>query len=960
MMTQKKLEAASMRMCRVLAVAACALAGIVTGIEALAMAGPDAGRQRHSEEMKISGGDALRGGVKRMSGEYALLQEFRIHAVGGGVRGAGILARYGDPGPERVYVRRVTQIPADEPYAPIALVRAFDPRGNLVALHEFTDQESAAEAVTLRVPAGHAGIWRVSVSGGREGDRFEVGMPEANFWGVRGEMSLAVTEATPSPAYLYLPASVETVMMEQFGSGNAALRNLEGELLGRPQSKAKKGGRRLLVLEAPPAGQVLKVELPRPGAGSVLFDGVPGLLCPTVDAARELKGGVVEAGGLLTAGPLQARARRWMLEQSAKDLRVNVELPAHLPADLQNPVAEAQIFGKYGLVSGLTGFLEEGQNTDASDPYYGSTYHSAEHDRPRPSWDSYQYGGVLAPFTAEKLAAAVRTETRLNPYAGNDAMMRRAALAGFYHFASLQGDDLLREGRLWQKSGCYPMIHGFFVYQGALAKPYFLLYEKLPPEAAEIWKQGVMAVGDKLADYQAYQSNQWAHVILGHLYTYKATGAIRFHGYFKRLLKAYLDGAFGPDAKFGQHPAGFFLEQYGADGNYDNMNLTAVATMYYEYRETPSADAALLADLRESIQKNLEFKRFHWLTDAAGGGFSATAFNSRRSGSSLFASNPRGDYMAHRDVDLALARVRMTPMPEQGTFPASVFPYMAVTPEWGGRLIRESLPRLGTDSYNNWLGGKGMPEMARRYREPGSAAVVTLPIHADRGTWRLPGQLAWKRGALYGLLFFDVAGAAPGRKLLGFMGGGPTALWTPGTGCVLASMAPGRDPGSHQEDALTFSSVAGVLKDGSFFHTGKERANLVELEKDRIFEIRSRLSHPEGELTWRYGIRDDSIRVSVHIDAPAVGEAFLNLPVLVQDQNRIDRVSDTEVRVDSGAGNLTFKVASGGPVQLTEPLPTSQRSRPVRCVRVPLHSGTRTCRVRLSAAASPAGTPGAR
>ena len=50
------------------------------------------------------------------------------------------------------------------------------------------------------------------------------------------------------------------------------------------------------------------------------------------EIARDLKGGIVESGGMNTAGPLQARARNWMLSCSEKYLEVKTaSLPAWSP-----------------------------------------------------------------------------------------------------------------------------------------------------------------------------------------------------------------------------------------------------------------------------------------------------------------------------------------------------------------------------------------------------------------------------------------------------------------------------------------------------------------------------------------------------------------------------------------------------------------------------------------------------
>lgn len=123
---------------------------------------------------------------------------------GGQVRGFGMLAKYGAPGPKRIYLKRTAKTPAKpEPFLPVSLARVFDPNGNLAAFYEFTDQTETAAETVLTIPDGPEGIYRVSFSGGREGDVLEIGLPKTDIWGVRGEMALGITETTPKKAYIY-------------------------------------------------------------------------------------------------------------------------------------------------------------------------------------------------------------------------------------------------------------------------------------------------------------------------------------------------------------------------------------------------------------------------------------------------------------------------------------------------------------------------------------------------------------------------------------------------------------------------------------------------------------------------------------------------------------------------------------------------------------------------------------
>ncbi|MFA6294281.1 MAG: hypothetical protein WC637_20990, partial [Victivallales bacterium] len=237
-----------------------------------------------------------------------------IHVLGGGVRGFGILVRFAEPGPGKIQIRRATSFPKMEPYAPIALARIFSPDGKTVSVTEMTEQKEPESVYSVDVPKGTAGIWRISISGGRQFDKYEIKFSGSKCWGVRGEMSLPLNESIPNPAFLYLPSSVKQIAIERIGGAGDALEVFDesGKSLGFPSKSAKSGERRVLQLDDPPSNSVLKIVFKNAENMVILIDGVPGLLCPSPEIARDLKGGIIVSGGMNTAGPLQARARNWM------------------------------------------------------------------------------------------------------------------------------------------------------------------------------------------------------------------------------------------------------------------------------------------------------------------------------------------------------------------------------------------------------------------------------------------------------------------------------------------------------------------------------------------------------------------------------------------------------------------------------------------------------------------------
>lgn len=859
----------------------------------------------------------------------------RIHVLGGGVRGYGLLARFPAGGPRRITVTRATAPPAHEAYRPDCLLRVEDPAGRALAVRDLADAGSAP--IEVAVPEGPAGTWTVSVIGGRQQDAIAVALPASACWGVRGEMSLAVTAQVPERAWLWVPPEARTLLVEQFGGepGAVAVLAEDGRELSRTATGAKTGKRLVAVLDSAPAGAVVALDLSRARGLAVMVDGVPGLLCPDPAMARELRGGTVESAGFRCAGPLQARVRAWMAKQRPEDLAVPIALPAAAPEDLADPMAEAQLFGQYGGLSGLRPRLAR-QILDPASPWCGTDYAAKAGDPARVRWDTGVNAGLLSPFLANSLAAVVATPARLNPLHGSPALARRAALAAFYHLSAMTGDRLVREGNSFASGDSYPITHCFFVF-GSLGAGLAQVQDWLDPEARELWREGVLALSDKLADHQGYQSNQWSHNLLGHLGAWRATGEPRLRERFERQVRAYLAGAYGSDAKYGQHPAGFYLEEFGCDGNYDNMNLTSVVAMLHEYGSMPGADPALVAELRASAERNLRFKSLLWMTDLHGAPTCPSAFNSRRPESSLALSNPSGDHLASRDSALASAKARLTAMPATGTFPANVFPYYVASDAWARRLIADGLAK-GLDDANA-AGSALLPLWFEAFRRP-LPAPAELPVQAASGLWELPGIVAWKRGGTYGVVFHDVAGANPAKKInQAVMGGGPTALWRAGCGMAVATMSSTHKPNlATTPDEATFSCVFATDAQGRFVHSGTERTRLTWLEPGRSFAISARLLPAPGDLTWRYDLGEDgSVAMTVTLAAPGLSGAMVNLP-LTAPANEADFAIESGVvvrRTGPGTVRLAATDAAGGPLALalTGPLACAGNAT-VRCARV--------------------------
>lgn len=876
---------------------------------------------------------------------FPVFQRTFNHALGGGVRGFGMLAEFGAKGPGKVLIGRSTKLGRSEPYTPICVAKVVAPNGDLLAVIELTEQQQEDQSYILTVPAAGSGIYRVSIMGGRGGDLYTIGLPQTETWGVRGEMALGITDTTPEKPFLYAPRTVKSIILEQFGSNGKPITLLDenGKVLAK--TARNKQGRQIIDLDNAPSDAVVQLDLSDKQGVAFIMDGIPALLCPTANAARKLAGGTVESAGFLLAGPLQARVRKVMVAFKPQDFEPNVTFPTTVPDKIDNPMRECLMFGKYAPLSTIGNELEH-QIIDPLNVYMGATETVAirPDGTPPVDWQAFLHGGVRSFGDASGLAAIATTPSQFNVYYNNPAIINRAIISAFYHFSSMQGDDLMREGTF--KSNSYPLTHVFFSYDGAMANPLLLLKDKLDKDTYELWKQALIAAGDKIADYQAYQSNQWQHMILGHLHTYMATGEKRFLGYFERQARAFLTGAYGTNAKFGQHPAGYYLEQYGPDGNYDHLNQYCVVTAYMEYRKLKEADPKLVKLYHDGIQKNLEFKQYYWLKSPDGGLSCPNAFDCRTTSLISHPSYP-GDYLAKSMFPLAKTRWLMNTDPKDGGGFAKIMPHVANNEDWAKRVIKDLLPHGNASFGLSGTSGSWTPHIMESYFEqPENPTPAVLPCDGPDGVWELPGHIAYKRGKLFGTVFYTVAGRASNDSLQGKFGGGPTVLYTKDMGMVIGSMMNTKRNKIDDENDLTMSCVFGTFQNTKMFYTGDESPELKWIEPGKVFEIAGTINKPRGNLTWRYELADDAVIIMAALDSNLVTQAWINLPLYVEDQGlKAELISPQTLQVSLGDSLMQLTSLDGQPLQLSKTKATTHKA--VVCLQVPLGNNGKFAGVRV-------------
>lgn len=873
--------------------------------------------------------------------QYQVQQSARIYWLSADNRGAGILANTGPGGLRAVHVSRTTTVPTSEVIKPRprALIQVLDPEGKIVGLQDCTSQPTGPSDYLLPLPPNSAGgIYTVSAIGGRPGDIFTFALPaSATGWGMRGELALGVP---PSSAgrdyYLYLPPTYLSFSVYVYGSTSANLsfwRTSDGAALGTPAWNDATQRYELTIDRTHAApGSTLLVTVPTGFDDTIVFDGVPGLLCADVDSASKLAGGTLETskGGtqkIRTSGPIQKRARAWLLKQHQANPNYTVSLPLPASPPSANPILMAIPYAKSGLLNS-PGSLNN-QILDPVSPFFGAAGTNSK------SWENFQYEGLISTFDALSMSSAYSMSLQsdgmnYNPAYHQENVLRRAVLYAFYHLSAMDGSHLFREGDLSASST--PITHTFFLYY-SLAQSYFLLKSSglLPAEADQVWRDGLLAVGDKHADFRAFQSNQWAHMIAGHLYTYLGTGETRFRDWFEEQITAYVNNVYGPTSKFGQHPGGYFLEQYGPDGNYDSINLYCLVDAYNRYEDLPDRNPQVYDAMRNAITRNLVFKSQLWLQQPDGSFVSPSAMNCRIPDIDFGVMSYPGITMAHSEFPLAARRRALETGPLAGSGNAKEIPHIINTDKWARDFLTWSLTDPNSTSDPNLKSPLCDHDAAIYYamQKTGTVTAETLPCESpvDRFWVDNPGIFSWKKGRLYTSTFYGVPGGSAG--LIGKFGGGPSCLWSAETGAVLLAKqtwykdSEGKSVIKRvsQASEITHSAVY-FTNAGVFYCSGLSNNSTFAKLADSMYQISETVTAGSTNVTvrWTYDLRNSAApKISV-TTVPLLGGMNLSLPVYCTADTLSQKVKNL-------GGSFSF-TANGRTVRISWP-GTSQASLPV-------------------------------
>ncbi|MFA7637518.1 MAG: hypothetical protein WCX81_07120, partial [Monoglobales bacterium] len=544
---------------------------------------------------------------------------------------------------------------------------------------------------------------------------------------------------------------------------------------------------------------------------------------------------------------------------------------------------------------------------------------------------------------------------------GNSVLANRAAMHLLAVGTQLSEDHLIRGGNLTDRYTI--MTSSMFVFNDMVIA-YEHIRDGLDAQTVDILDDVMMAICDKMCNYVGQgPTNQALFCMSLAIRMYNIFGIERYHDTFKRQITSLIDNV---NNQHGQAELGYFLENYGCDASYEYMNHFHYYDLYKYYKKIPNSDKALLARMKASIEKSLEFQSFFWVPQP----YTSSVVNigpgnfTSRTYSTLGADNYPGYTMVWDEFPLARRRFEMNSGNKLVSTATTSYPHTINNEEWAIRQIQNyysSYENVFNNGYGLgvWPGATYDAFNATEWVGP----AENLPFEAENGTyWDKDGFIAFKSGGIYGVCFYGIDASSWGDSY-SVMGGGPTLLWGEGTGTTLVSRkhydyASGnlRASGStpmivDSADDIVSSCVYGTDNNGKFIYTGKEgttwysgldSVNFEWIDEGKVFRIFGQVpdantSYATGvktltdkTISWEYALEDTGVNLSVNLTSLASAEEFwLNIPIAAEDNNiTYDYDADNnKLIVENGSGSMEYSWIDTQSVFIEKPLNGVRRLR---------------------------------
>ena len=850
-----------------------------------------------------------------------------------GISGFAVLARF-EKGPGEVYFSRTTKNDGklDNGCAwdssPIAKV--LDPDGNMVGVYPFEWINKGTEKKVMKINCDKPGIYTFQVMNGRTGDLFEIGIDQPISWGIRGEKRLVVTNTFPREGYVYVQRKNDYIYVGGSTEQPISLLDLEGNIVGTSTAVKRRDTLQDLILYDVPEEAVYQLKFDPSFNGLMMTDGFPGIISPTPEMAADLKGGWYDDGNIVTQGAIQRRAHAKAVEiATTQNLDVVINRPAEIPRDIQNPIAEAQMFGAYGVISGV-GAACARQIIDPESPYLGYIVHAdvytGKKTLPDVSYEACHFDNRMREHGG--MAAAISIPLELNYAYGNKALTNRLALA-LLHYVTEIGEDY--EDRQQDFLRSQNSITSMFDYDHFI-ESYIAGQNFFDAETREILYQAVIAIGNKMGDYAGMGvTNQGFFHPTNNLRLYKLTGCDPRFEFLHNMYKKQITTIMREDV-YGFHTVnysdgygfheGHFIES-GFDSSYEYMNREEWTETFLEYRECKNADPVLIEKMQKITLEALEFETAFCLPQPGQTAFNlANSWTSRTENEFGNGNQPGYEKLFHL-FPVAALRWKVK-NPGDGLWNSGTYPQVINTEEWAWRQIEEFYPKY--EQYytpesnrhgNNW------PLTTYEAFNAGTVADssgLTLPCYQEDGVKLETSEvLALKHKGLYLLNVYQNLHAYKGTYSI--TGGAPVMIWSENTGVVERSKKVyGKTTKfiAESESELMHASVYGTVG-GEFFHSGKEGHKgygetepnkLTWIEEGKKFAISGKFPDTDMIITWTYELTDTGIDMNVSVSGiNPEDDLWLNFPINGQDEKGV-------CEFDSAAGKLDY-IYDGGKGQMS-------------------------------------------
>lgn len=833
-----------------------------------------------------------------------------------GIAGFGMVVRF-DGAPGEIYVARTTKKPVVEdqwgnPAAPVTLARVIDPDGNIVARVNLDYVDSGKMEKVINVSEGKAGIYQINFSNGRSGDICEIGINNPVSWGVRGEHILGYTETTPKTGYIYIPNTYKhlSLAIGEYG-GKLTLSSLDGKQKFETVEDVRATTFEAIETKELVPDSVYKITVDDDYRDSVEIHGATRTICPTAQMAKDLKGGLVEVkdeyGSFTLPGPLQARARAKMVDIYKKangTFDVDTTLPYEtLPDNLDNPIAESQLFSTYyGSIPALNCNIE-GQCLDPSNPwfgmYVGPNVISGKKPYPENSYLNGFYDEGILGSTASQLTGALAINSELNGFYDDPALRDRVALSQLASVVYMSEDNNLMDMRTPENNaGYFNIMNSNFQFPD-WAHGYYSVRRMLDDETREICDTALKIIADKQLAMRGHgPTNQSMMHFACTMTMYEMTGDENYHTFFKRMVDAYCYPNARP-AYSGQAEAGYFIESGGCDGigyEYHNHDYYARALMVYFNLPEEKQDPETKAKLVKSSQRNLDFISKFMVSDTDGlQNINATNFASRtRTGLGAQSAYTANNFLInHMSTASALwHNVEKPNMVTQASYTNSdEYAYKHLN-----KMYEKYDKYYGLDSGRQVKTSLMYEEM---HKEHAPTEELPYQYEGDYKVWDQPGLVALKHKGIYMVSFYD--NTLPRTTNVfspkSWMGGGPTFSWVKGMGYTTSSDKPvnyGKLPGSMLQlsnvvnykpywttEEMIHAGIVGTDANGELFASGKERADLEWIEKDKTFKISGITPIDKKEVSWIYNLTEEGVEITAGIDSISGKEEYwMQIPIV--------------------------------------------------------------------------------